>query len=304
MKLLQWNLENLFISLDLFNNENLNEISEEQWQKMTIAREPNKSLVKIQEISSMVLNQNPDICIFSEVGGRESLENFNKYFLNDLYKVYMTKSNSKRGIDIGFLVKKELPYKVKIKSNRFFELDSKMSEKSKFSRDIPELRLFENQQMKMIIMGVHFKSKASLGDDFFGVETRASEVRGLVKIYNRVKNKYQVPIIVAGDFNGQVYEESEFEPLHLETKLVDFHEWKDSTMEDRATFVRIEPYKLNQLDYILVDEELKPKINLENCRVLKYKTFYDIDLPFPTSFNEKRKLPSDHYPQIIELNFA
>lgn len=307
MKLLQWNLENFFISLDTYNNENIETLTEAQWQRMSIAKEPNKQLAKIQEIAEMVLKQNPDVCVFSEVGGKPALEIFNQYFLNNQYSVFMSKSNSRRGIDIGFLVKKDCPYKVKIKSNRYHPLHSKMEEKAtKFSRDIPELRFYQEDKMKLIVMGVHFKSKASLGDDYFGVETRASEVRGLVEIYNRVKNKYQVPIIVAGDFNGTVVAdkfESEFSPIFDETSLRDFHEYKENLQpEDRVSFVRVDPYTLNQLDYILIDKDLVSKVNLEVSRILRFTTFYDIEMPLPTSLTEKKKLPSDHYPQVIEFS--
>lgn len=301
LKVLQWNVENLFLFLDYYNQENFNEISENQWQGMTSSLRGNKPLVKVQEIAQIILQENPDVCVFCEVGGTESLNNLNKYFLKDRYLVKMRKSNSRRGIDVGFLVRKELPWIASVKTNRFLKLDSRFQEDSKFSRDIPELRFYNQQQvLQMVIMGLHFKSKASLGEDYFGIETRSAEVRGLVKIYNRVQNKYQVPIIVAGDFNGELHEDSEFNPLWEETDLQDCLIKQQPVITERATFVRMDPYKLSRLDYVLSC----PRVQVQSMQVIKFKTFYDIEMPFPTSWNEKKKLPSDHYPQIMvcEIN--
>lgn len=302
LKVLQWNLENLFVFLDTPNDKEISQITEIEWQRLTLARMPNKALNKLNEIKETIERVNPDICVFCEVGGKESLHNLNKLFLDNQYTVHMAKSNSSRGIDIGFLVKKDVDYQIKVKSNRFFKLDSKFQEDSKFSRDIPELRFYDGKELKLVIMGVHFKSKLSMGDDYFGIETRASEIRGLIKIYQRLRIKYNVPIMVAGDFNGQMRIDSEFEPLLVDTDLRDYLDYTDYSDEDRATFVLVtDKVKAMQLDYIMVSPDLIPVIDFEESKVLRFKTFYDIDLPLPTSFTEKKKLPSDHYPQVISL---
>lgn len=304
LKILQWNLENLFIFLDTPHQKDISETSEEEWQRLTLARMPNKALNKLQEIKETIERVNPEVCVFCEVGGRESLQNLNKLFLNNQYNVFMAKSNSSRGIDIGFLVKKEIKHKIKVKSNRFFKLDSKFQKDSKFSRDIPELRFYTGKKLELVIMGVHFKSKLSLGDDYFGIETRASEIRGLIKIYQRLRDKYQVPILVAGDFNGQMKIDSEFEPLLVDTDLRDYLDYANYTDEDRATFVKIDARIMAmQLDYIMCSPDIIPLVDYEESKVLRFKTFYDIDLPLPTSLVEKKKLPSDHYPQVLTLKF-
>lgn len=304
MKILQWNLENLFIFLDKYQDQPLKDINEDLWQSFSIARDPNKSLAKLYEMAELVEKQDPDICVFSEVGGRTSLENFNKLFLQNKFDVYMTDSNSSRGIDIGFLVKKNLPYKFKVKSNRKYEINVQ-NKKYKFSRDIPELRLYQQDQLKMVIMGVHFKSKISSQSDYQGMDTRAAEVLGLVAIYQRLKKKYQVPILVMGDFNGMVQKndhEYEFKPIFEQTSLLDYLDYLKAEDLSRVTYVRTNPYQLNQLDYILIDQDLYALVQPES-KVIRFTTFYDIELPLPISFQEKKKLPSDHYPQILILDF-
>ena len=304
MKILQWNLENFFIFLDKYQGQDINKISEDEWQSFTIARERNKSLAKIFGVQEMVINQNPDVCVFSEVGGRESLENFNDLFLNNQYDVFMAPSNSTRGIDIGFLVRKGLSYSCSVKSNRktVVEMDGKTY---KFSRDIPELRFYQEDTLKMVIMGVHLKSKISSEHDYQGMDTRKAEVTGMLQIYHRVKEKYQVPIMIMGDFNGIVQKESfeeEFRKVFETSTLLDYLEFKPDLGEfDRVSYVRTNPYQLQQLDYILIDKDLYANVDYNNSKILRFTTFYDIELPLPKTFAEKKMLPSDHYPQIIKL---
>ena len=214
----------------------------------------------------------------------------------------MSVSNSSRGIDIGFLVKPELPYECSVKSNRKQIINYK-NKTYKFSRDIPELRLNQAGEMKMIIMGVHLKSKISSEEDYEGMDTREAEVSGLVTNYLRLKEKYQVPILVMGDFNGFVQKdnhEHEFKQIFVKTTLVDYLDVLQSPDLDRVTYVRTNPYHLSQLDYILIDQDLVLKVSAKS-RVLRFLTFYDIELPLPKTFAEKKQLPSDHYPQILIL---
>ncbi len=58
-----------------------------------------------------------------EVGGRSSLANFNKHFLNDRYEVRFERSNSERGIDIGYLCAKNSPFAYFLKSHNDEKLE-------------------------------------------------------------------------------------------------------------------------------------------------------------------------------------
>jgi hypothetical protein len=59
-----------------------------------------------------------DVLMLVEVGGRDSLENFNHHFLNEAYNAHWVEGNSSRSIDLGFLVRKGLSLSVEARSNR------------------------------------------------------------------------------------------------------------------------------------------------------------------------------------------
>lgn len=299
MRILQWNLENFFIT-------NSHKIKSLKQLKNHIKSSPsgeNKDIKKLHAIAEMILTQSPDVAVLCEVGGKGCLNLFNRLFLNNQYMVFMRPSNSLRNIDIGFLVKRSIAkdFEIMIKSNRTLKLPARHTKSIKFSRDIPELHL-RNKHKHLIFMGVHLKSRASIGEDYFGIETRFAEVNGLIKLYSKNKNKYpNSKIFVAGDFNGFLQKENcefEFEDLLSLTPLKDYHDLVEK--KNRVSYVRVDPYQESQIDYILIEEDLKPQV-LPSSGFLNYKTFYDLPLPYPASLKEKRLLPSDHYPQILDI---
>ena len=296
MKILQWNLENFFIDLQ-DPHINVSKIDESTWSNhgsSTVHK--NKALFKLEEIAKIIKENDPDVCVFQEIAGKHSIENFNRLFLENQYEVHMTPSNSRRGIDIGFLVRPNT-FETKLHTNKNMNLSSKVKEKAKFCRDIPELHLTKDGKT-FIILGVHLKSKHSSDEDYFGVETRAAEVQGILKIYNRLKEKGSV--LIAGDFNGFLQKDNceyEFESL-LAEGFFDYHEKLEG--KDRTSFVRLDPYSLNQIDYILIHKDLENHVDIQSG-FIRYKGFYDIEIPHPQSFKEKGQLPSDHYPQMIVL---
>lgn len=299
IKILQWNLENFFI--DLQNPKiNIQEMNEETWLNQGSSfLHKNKPLYKLDEMKKVMERENPDVMILCEIAGQSSLDNFNKLFLNNQYEVFMKESRSRRGIEVGFLVKKGLGYTVKIKTNRNMNLTPDKEDKRYFSRDIPELHLTKDDE-HWVFLGVHLKSKMESEGDYMGIEKRSLEVKGLLKIISAIKEKTpSADIIIGGDFNGFLQKdntESEFEEL---TK--DFQDYHDllSLTTDRTTFVRLNPDSLNQLDYLLIEPHLKLRI-IEG-RVVRYLGFYDIEIDHPTNMKEKNSLPSDHYPQVLSL---
>jgi hypothetical protein len=80
-----------------------------------------------------------DIVMVCEVGGPESLEHFAKHILKGEYVSYSLPSNSDRGIDLGYLVKRNLPFKFNLKSHKDRLLRSKIYHY--FSRDVLELAI-------------------------------------------------------------------------------------------------------------------------------------------------------------------
>ena len=108
LKVLLWNVQDLFIFMDKYQGEDLSLISEPKWQLLTTSLKNNKELNKVKGLAECINRQSPDLLFLTEVGGKESLDNFNTYFLDDEYLIYHHASNSDRGIDVGILYKKNL----------------------------------------------------------------------------------------------------------------------------------------------------------------------------------------------------
>ena len=104
------NAENLFLLFDKKPDAHVLKLEEVQWQKLSTSVYENKPLRKLLELQKVILEINPDILMLCEVGGEESLKNFNELFLGNQYYTALMEGNSDRNIDIGFLIKKSLPF--------------------------------------------------------------------------------------------------------------------------------------------------------------------------------------------------
>src|SRR5690606_24436372 len=146
-----FNVENLFVFMDRFNDQDLRQLPEKTWQSLSTSITQNKPLQKLWALARCIEEMNPDILCLNEVGGLESLENFNKHFLESRYESHLVEGNSHRGIDVGYLIKKDHAFKPLLISHKNRPIDflypheTEGPGKSKshyFSRDVAELRLF------------------------------------------------------------------------------------------------------------------------------------------------------------------
>jgi len=118
---------------------------------------PNKGLDKISAIASTILEQDFDFVGMCEVGGMETLRNFNRYFLGDRYECFLHEENSNRGIFVGALVKRGAFGGVAARNIR-----------GDFSRNLLEVRL-SGGGSDLLVYVVHLKSQ--YGQDR-GIERR------------------------------------------------------------------------------------------------------------------------------------
>lgn len=330
MRVAEYNVENLFVLLDHYEGQDLSRISEDQWQALTISTTGNKPLEQVRALARVFREIDADIFMLCEVGGRESLENFNRHFLDDQYKVHLIEGNSDRGIDLGYLVKKSLPFKYDLISHKHRSIDflyphERLTKETgyvdrpsgrimshRFSRDVLELRLFEDgvDTPRLIVMLVHLKSQLDRDRiDPYGRDRRKAELEKLIKIYAEIDGDMggQVPILIAGDFNGSALRaepDAEFEALYRDTKLIDALELAQVPAEDRYTFMQIgrNASRNRQLDYVFVSPHLQGRVNPKGTFVYRYKDDWGFVAPPPKNLTEKKQLPSDHYPVVLTLD--
>jgi hypothetical protein len=256
---------------------------------------------KVQWIANIIDEISPDILMLCEVGGLDTLNIFNKKFLNDQTYPFLIPGNSDRGIEIGYMVKKSLPFTYQHISHR----------EKNFSRDVSELRIFKNHKLELILLLVHLKSKWDReGNDPNGFLKRSSEVETLLLIHKNLQLKFPLcPIIISGDLNGVAQKnncEREFREIYTSTSLEDILEAMNIPSEERITFVHFskdgKPDHI-QLDYIFLPLTLKDKIKKEESGIYRYLDNFGVEYAPPQNPFERYALPSDHYPLVLTLDF-
>jgi endonuclease/exonuclease/phosphatase family metal-dependent hydrolase len=284
---------------------------------------------KTEWIARTISEIDADITMLCEMGGLDSLDLLNTKYLNSVYDTALLKGNSDRGIEMGYLIKKNSPYAYQhkghahasIEFNYTFEIEENNKSLKglplpypphKFSRDISELRLSKDNKVVMIILLVHLKSKWDRdGIDPKGSERRKAECKALVKTYNRLRSEFRglVPIIVAGDMNGCAQKgkhEPEFSDLYQFTDLEDVLEVINGPYEHRLSFFYFSKERqseAHQLDYIFLPKELHGLVKKEESGIYLFRDSHGIALPYPKESYQRYALPSDHYPVVASLDF-
>ena len=325
--MMQLNTENLFVFIDHQLQKPIEDLSEKEWQNLSSATTPNKPILKCRWLGESILDADPDIVFLNEVGGEESINNFNKYFLKNSYVPYLIEGNSDRGIDIGYLVHRRLPYRMELITHknrplnflypheRQMDLDAAKNPKSHyFSRDCLELRAHNAEKSgkpAFICFLVHLKSKLDPeGIDPHGKDRRAAELKTLVEIYKESQLEFpDVPKVVAGDFNGYAAKNGcseEFVLLHQETDLAEVFELSGKPIEECYTQIQFQRSGNThglQIDYIFLSSHWHKNVSAEDTFVYMYKSDLKVKLPYPATFEQRQHLPSDHHPVVTKITF-
>lgn len=310
-------------------SHDLTQMSESQWKRLSISVYENKPLKKCLEIASSLKEMNPDIIMLCEVGGFESLAHFNKLFLNDDYSPCLLEGNSERNIDVGFLIRKNIGFYFDLQSNKNRPINylypherqslihgypvkgGKVTTSHKFSRDVAELRLFTTDREKpfLAILLAHLKSRLDPDRiDPNGFERRRAELRTLLEIYSELEAVHpELPILVAGDFNGQAglgQTDEEFRDIYSLTQLSDVLEVAQLPAEARATFYQVRnggKVDGRQIDFAFMNPRLQALLKPQTAKVYRYKDEMGLERDIPRNMEAKLHLPSDHYPLYFEI---
>lgn len=323
LKFMLLNAENLFLLSDQkLTSEHLN-LTENSWQKLSTSVFDNKPIKKCRALAEIIQEVNPDVLMLCEVGGLESLENFNNLFLNGSFSPALIEGNSDRNIDVGFLIRKGLGFYFDLVSNKnrlinfLYAHERGLAQNPitshKFSRDVAELHFFRDTRDKpfFITLLTHLKSHLDPdGVDPHGFERRQAELRALLDIYEEHEKKHQnqVPLLLAGDFNGHAGAEAtsqEFLDIYKRTQLKDVCNLAGMKAEDAYTYHQISRSgkpEGKQIDFCFLSPVLQSRLKKESCQVYRYKDGSGLPLDPPTTLEAKLQLPSDHYPLIFELS--
>ena len=161
LRVMVLNAQDLFLFMDKHAHTELpvEELSEIKWQLMSSSLFSNKSKEKCQILAQTIIEAQADVVMVTEVGGLESLSNFSRFLLNDEYEALSLPSNSDRGIDLGYLIKKDLKLSASLKDHVQYKLPAPAY---RFSRDVLRLDLNQDGNPKVIFLLAHIKSKLDL----------------------------------------------------------------------------------------------------------------------------------------------
>ena len=304
LKVMVLNAQDLFLFMDKHDQTSLEDLTEIKWQLMSSSLFMNKSKDKSLALAQAIRDSGADIVMMTEVGGHESLANFAQFVLGGEYTSLSLPSNSDRGIDLGYLVKKDLGYELDIHSHIDYALPWPAK---RFSRDVLRLDLIRNKKIEMIFLLVHIKSKLDIKKaDFEGRTRRVLEVKALVEIYQKLL-VHDVPILVGGDFNGHAGEkdtEEEFKSIYESTDLKDIAYIANIPEEERFSYVyftRGGNRFVQQIDYLFISEKFAHMIIPGECYFPRYAHPSGSPLAVPKRMEQKSMLPSDHYPFLATL---
>jgi hypothetical protein len=299
LKIMVLNAQDLFLFMDKHKSDEVHLLTEIKWQLMSSSLFSNKSKEKCLMLGKTILSTDPDIVMVTEVGGLESLANFAKFVLEDKYYALSLPSNSDRGIDLGYLVKRSLNFETDLKTYVDYILPPPAY---KFSRDVLRLDLKQDGELKLILLLVHIKSKLDIRRaDFEGRTRRVLEIKALLDIYEELE-KNNVPLLIGGDFNGHAGEkdtEEEFQQIYKRTDLKDMAYLANIPEEERFSYVyfnRGGNRFVQQIDYLFLSEKYAHLVDAPECFFPRYINLEGSPLPIPRRMEQKNSLPSDHYP--------
>lgn len=306
LKVMSYNVENFFASTGQIIRE-----------RGGVRRHPFKPASPkprwaVEGIARAIAGNDPDVIVVVEVEKNiKTLQRFSEDFLGNAYEAFMLPGNDPRGINIGFLVKRDLPLEVVLESH----VDDtwvdptrpRRGEQPLFSRDLPVLSVYAKGFVQrgpplITILGTHFKSKRDVPGDPLGNRLRGAQVGRTSSIVSDLLKRWGpgARLLLAGDFNGVVSDEEEFHTLRASSLRDPFDLLGISRAPlERATQSYFPPRGspiYNQIDYVLASAALAPLVR--SAKVHRYEGLN----PLPRSFKERRKQPSDHNPVVVEFS--
>lgn len=269
---------------------------------------------QLKESAKAILESDLDIVSLQEVENLAALQHFNDQYLGGKYRVLLIEGNDARGIDVGFLVKKDLPFEIEHRTNKdelwTDPLDGQ--EKKLFSRDLPALvvRARGAQKPLFILLGTHYKSKRSRVEDDptnTSEEVRRAQAERTAEIIGRLRAEFgeDAPIMLAGDFNGDIVHENTFDSLK-NAGMTDALDLAQPPLkpEERVTHTyhpRDGPVHKAQMDGFMLSGTLAKL--LASALVYRYRDAQGNVKPIPDTYEERSKNPSDHFPLLVTIRF-
>lgn len=268
---------------------------------------------QLREQAKAILESDLDVVALQEVENIAALEEFNRRYLGGAYKTTLIEGNDPRGIDIAFLVKKDIPFQAEQRSHKgetWNDPTQGGAQAAVFSRDLTSLvvRAPGISKPLFVLLGTHFKSKRDRPGDPESAILRVAQMERATEVAARYRAEFgdDVPLMLAGDFNGDLNEGPEFAPLWVQAGLVNSLDLGEKPLraEERVTHTyhpKDGPSHAAQMDGVLVSKSLAALVR--RAEVYRYKNADGSAKAIPRTYQERAQNPSDHFPLFLTLDF-
>ena len=275
--------------------------------------EEQKSEEHRRQIAAVLQDNDLDVMVLNEVESPQALEAFNRDYLGGAYRTFTLPGNDRFGITTGFLVKKDIPIEVEartFKDESYFDT-AQHRRRRVFTRDLPALvlRPAGDSRPLLVVLGTHMKSKRmnNPGQSGDNMDIRKVQADATASIIARFQAEFgrDVPMLLAGDFNGEP-EDPTFADFFRRTRFVDGFDAlpKRLSLQERMThlwFPEGGGVVPRQLDAIFVSPSLRALV--KGVRTGRFRDASGKPLPVPSTYADRLKDPSDHYPVLLTLDF-
>jgi endonuclease/exonuclease/phosphatase family metal-dependent hydrolase len=280
-------------------------------KKVSPARE--KEEWALREEARVILDSGLDIVTLEEVEDIQALDDFNERYLGGRYRTFLIEGNDERGIDIAFLVKKDLPLDIEYRTHKG-ELwtDPVLGGEPRplFSRDLPEMivRAQGSGKPLFILFGTHYKSKRDRPGDPASRIVAKAQVERTADLVEAARREFgaDVPILLAGDFNGDVNADDTFATLWERAGLSNSLDLGEAPVPaaERVTHTyhpKNGPTHAAQMDVVAVSGGMRGLVR--KAEIYRYQGADGKPKPIPRTYEERSRNPSDHFPLFVTLDF-
>lgn len=248
--------------------------------------------------AKMLKDAQTDIGYFMEVDTLRTLNSFDVTKLGDQFVSMLVEGNDIRNIDIGSLLKKDLPFDTELISHRnvLNAAGGKL-----YSRDQPAyLYRPKGADPKspplFIELAVHNKSQRDQPGDPRSVNVRTAQVVNTAEIAKKFEAQFPgVPIVNGGDFNEEVTA-STFNALRA-AGFKDAFDIVGLPADQRITHTfhpRDEPAHKAQMDAVFVNQAAQAMGLIKRAEVVPYRDALGRAKPPADTFQQRQQNPSDH----------
>jgi hypothetical protein len=312
LRFMNWNVENYYVESPEggpkrppFDKSQKTKTEEEMAQVIRQIRTYKPDFVTVQEMQ--------DLYAFKDLSNR--LNRAAPKDLTDDYVPLLIEGNDGRGIDVGVLVRADLPLDYHYYSHKNEPMNDPRfpGAKKAFLRDTPALvvTVKGTDEPLFVLMLGHNKSKLGSPTDPTGAIRREVEANAAANVEQYYEALYPgVPILYGADFNGAAHSAPEYAALRERAKMKDAFDVVsdpkkrlDPDDPKRLSYTYFPPggeVEYSQLDGILVNRAMAPFV--KDAFVAEAVDSKGKVIPRPTTKQEKEARGSDHLPSVADMD--